>query len=94
MHISATFSRDIVSSEGTRDSFSKSLKDAKLQYKVRKMPVILDLHDATDVAQSVMHEFNARRKVFTSVMMIIKRYSRNVDDSRNKWIWLSSFSLE
>lgn len=44
------------------------------------MPVILDLHDATDAAQAVMHEFNARRKVFESVMMIIKRYSRNVDE--------------
>ncbi|XP_018306105.1 DC-STAMP domain-containing protein 1 [Mycetomoellerius zeteki] len=56
-----------------RDAFSKSLKDAKLQYKVKEMPVILDLHDATDAAQAVMHEFNARRKVFESVMMIIKR---------------------
>ncbi|XP_012231524.1 protein sneaky [Linepithema humile] len=56
-----------------RDTFSKSLKEAKLQYKVKKMPVILDLHDATDAAQAVMHEFNARKKIFESVMMIIKR---------------------
>ncbi|KYM76230.1 DC-STAMP domain-containing protein 1 [Atta colombica] len=56
-----------------RDTFSKSLKDAKLQYKVKKMPVILDLHDATDAAKAVMHQFNARRKVFESVMIIVKR---------------------
>ncbi|KAL6265156.1 hypothetical protein P5V15_005242 [Pogonomyrmex californicus] len=56
-----------------RDTFGKSFKDAKLQYKIKKMPVVLDLHDATDAAQAVMHEFNARRKVFESVMMIIKR---------------------
>lgn len=41
---------------------------------MKKMPVILDLHDATDAAQAVMHEFNARKKVFESVMIIIKRY--------------------
>ncbi|XP_029676466.1 protein sneaky-like isoform X2 [Formica exsecta] len=56
-----------------RDTFSKSLKEAKLQYKMKKMPVILDLHDATDAAQAVMHEFNSRRKILESVMMIIKR---------------------
>lgn len=37
------------------------------------MPVILDLHDATDAAKAVMHEFNSRRKILESVMMIIKR---------------------
>lgn len=48
------------------------------------MPVVLDLHDATDAAHAVMHEFSARRKVFESVMIIIKRYDRNVDDSKDK----------
>ncbi|XP_011163830.1 protein sneaky [Solenopsis invicta] len=62
-----------VSLKRAKDAFSKSLKNAKLQYKVKKMPVILDLHDATDAAHAVMHEFNARRKVFESVMIIIKR---------------------
>ncbi|EZA47771.1 DC-STAMP domain-containing protein [Ooceraea biroi] len=56
-----------------RDTFSKSLKDAKLQYRVKKMPVILDLHDATDAAQAIMQEFNTRKKIFESVMIIIKR---------------------
>lgn len=37
------------------------------------MPVILDLRDATDVAKDVMHTFIARKKIFESVMMIIKR---------------------
>lgn len=72
--------------EGARDSFSKSLKDAKLQYKVKKMPVILDLHDATDAAKAVMHEFNARRKVFESVMMIIKRYIAGIQMIPRTWI--------
>ncbi|KAL0123388.1 hypothetical protein PUN28_005730 [Cardiocondyla obscurior] len=56
-----------------RDTFGKSLKDAKLQYKVKKMPVILDFHDATDIVKAVTYEFNARKKVFESVMTIIKR---------------------
>jgi len=62
--------------EGARDTFSKSLKKAKLQYKIKKMPVILDLHDATDASQAIMHEFNSRRKILKSVMMIIKRYGK------------------
>jgi len=53
------------------------------------MPVILDLHDATDAAQAVMHEFDARRKAFESVMIIIKRYSRNMNDLKN--LDMSSF---
>lgn len=48
------------------------------------MPVILDLHDVTDAAQSVMHDFISRRKIFESMMTIIKRYSRNVNDSKDK----------
>ncbi|XP_024880185.1 E3 ubiquitin-protein ligase DCST1-like [Temnothorax curvispinosus] len=71
--VDAGIGEGYVALKRARDAFSKSLKDAKLQYRVRKMPVILDLHDATDAAQAVMHEFNARRKVFESVMMIIKR---------------------
>jgi len=56
------------------------------------MPVILDLHDATDAAQAVMHEFDARRKAFESVMIIIKRYSRNMNDLKN--LDMSSFFLK
>lgn len=36
--------------------------------------MILDLHDATDAAQAVMHDFNVRKKAIESVMIIIKRY--------------------
>ncbi|XP_011864564.1 PREDICTED: DC-STAMP domain-containing protein 1-like [Vollenhovia emeryi] len=71
--VDAGIGEGYVALKRARDAFSKSLKDAKLQYRVRKMPVILDLHDATDAAQAVMHEFNSRRRVFESVMMIIKR---------------------
>lgn len=35
--------------------------------------MVLDLHDATDAAQAVMHEFNERRRVFESAMTIVKR---------------------
>ncbi|XP_014473402.1 PREDICTED: DC-STAMP domain-containing protein 1 [Dinoponera quadriceps] len=56
-----------------RDTFGTSLREAKLQYKIQKPSVKLDLYDATDAAQAVMHDFNARKKVLESVMTIIKR---------------------
>lgn len=63
--------------EGARDTFGKSLRDAKLQYKLKKAPVILGLHDATDAAKAVMHEFDARKRIFESVMTIVKRCDEN-----------------
>ncbi|XP_011153575.1 E3 ubiquitin-protein ligase DCST1 [Harpegnathos saltator] len=62
-----------VALKSARDTFGKSLKEAKLQYKIEKPPVILDLHDATDVALAVMHDFNVRRNVLESIMTVIKR---------------------
>ncbi|XP_068987148.1 protein sneaky [Bombus flavifrons] len=59
--------------KGARDEFSRSLKDAKLQYKVRKPPVILDLQDSAYAARAVIHEFTVRRRLFQSVMTIVKR---------------------
>ncbi|PBC33003.1 DC-STAMP domain-containing protein [Apis cerana cerana] len=59
--------------KGARDEFSRSLKDAKLQYKVKVPPVILDLQDTEDAAKAVVHEFSVRRKLFKSVMTLIKR---------------------
>lgn len=53
-----------------------------MQYKVVKPPVILDLYDATDAAEAVMHDFNARKKVLESIMTIIKRCGMTID-SRN-----------
>lgn len=64
--------------EGARDTFSKSLKQAKLQYRIKEMPVVLDLHDATDAAKAVMYEFNSRKQILESVMMIIKRYGKTM----------------
>ena len=49
------------------------MKDAKLQYKVKKPSVILDLQDSTYAAKAVIHEFAVRRRLFESVMTIVKR---------------------
>ncbi|XP_029042861.1 protein sneaky [Osmia bicornis bicornis] len=59
--------------KSTRDELSRSLKDAKLQYKIKKPAVILDLQDSAYAAKAVMHEFAVRRRLFESVMTIIKR---------------------
>ncbi|KAG7203236.1 hypothetical protein KM043_010337 [Ampulex compressa] len=59
--------------KSARDKLSKSLKDARLQFKVEKPPVVLDMQDATDAAKAVMHEFSVRRRIFESIMLIVKR---------------------
>ncbi|KAK2574982.1 hypothetical protein KPH14_008745 [Odynerus spinipes] len=62
-----------VALKNVRDKFSESLKDAKLQYKIKIAPPILDIHDATSVAAAVMHDFEVRKKFFESVITFIKR---------------------
>ncbi|XP_076749463.1 protein sneaky [Xylocopa sonorina] len=62
-----------VALKSARDEFSRSLKDAKLQYKVRKPTVILDLQDSANAARAVAHEFTVRKRLFESVMTIVKR---------------------
>ncbi|KAK9310033.1 hypothetical protein QLX08_000508 [Tetragonisca angustula] len=62
-----------VALKSARDEFSRSMKDAKLQYKVKKPSVILDLQDSTYAAKAVIHEFAVRRRLFESVMTIVKR---------------------
>ncbi|CAK9814408.1 Protein sneaky [Anthophora quadrimaculata] len=62
-----------VALKSARDEFSRSLKDAKLQYKVKKPAIILDLQDSAYAAKAVIHQFKARQKLFESVMTIIKR---------------------
>ncbi|XP_012260976.2 protein sneaky-like [Athalia rosae] len=62
-----------VALKGSRDKLSASLKDAKLQYKVKKNPILLDVRGASDTAKAVMHDFDARRKLFDSAMTIIRR---------------------
>ncbi|OAD55040.1 DC-STAMP domain-containing protein 1 [Eufriesea mexicana] len=59
--------------KSAREEFSRSLKDAKLQYKVKKPPVILDLQDSAHATKAVMHEFVVRKRLFESVMTMIKR---------------------
>ncbi|XP_017877691.1 E3 ubiquitin-protein ligase DCST1 [Ceratina calcarata] len=62
-----------VALKGARDEFSRSLKDAKLQYKVKKPAVILDLQDSANAAKAVIHEFVVRKRLFESVMTFVKR---------------------
>ncbi|XP_003700230.1 protein sneaky [Megachile rotundata] len=59
--------------KSTRDELSRSLKDAKLQYKIKKPAVILDLQDSAEAAKAVMHQFAVRRKLFETVMITVKR---------------------
>ncbi|XP_053970629.1 protein sneaky-like isoform X1 [Hylaeus volcanicus] len=59
--------------KSTRDEFSRSLKDAKLQYKLKRPPVIMDLKDSVYAAKAVTSEFNVRKQFFESVMVIIRR---------------------
>ncbi|XP_066589961.1 protein sneaky [Prorops nasuta] len=59
--------------KATRSKLSESFKDAKLQYKVKLSPIIIDVHTASDTAKAVMHEFNARRRLFETVMTFVKR---------------------
>ncbi|XP_011307932.1 DC-STAMP domain-containing protein 1-like [Fopius arisanus] len=57
----------------TRDSLSSGFKDARLQYKLKNAPLILDLRDAGDTAKAVLHDFNIRRHFFDTVMTLLKR---------------------
>ncbi|KZC06683.1 PREDICTED: DC-STAMP domain-containing protein 1-like [Dufourea novaeangliae] len=59
--------------KSARNEFSRSLKDAKIQYKIKKPPVILDLQDSAYAAKAVVHEFTTRAKLFESVMVALKR---------------------
>ncbi|XP_054001811.1 protein sneaky isoform X2 [Hylaeus anthracinus] len=59
--------------KSTRDEFSRSLKNAKLQYKLKRPPVIMDLKDSVYAAKAVMSEFDVRKRFFESVMVIIRR---------------------
>ncbi|XP_076289582.1 protein sneaky [Lasioglossum baleicum] len=59
--------------KSARDEFSRSLKDAKLQYKIKKPAVILDLQDSVYAAKAVVHQFTTRARLFESVMTIIRR---------------------
>lgn len=49
------------------------MKDAKLQYKVKAQRVLVDIRGAGDTAKAVMHDFDARRRVFDTVMTIVRR---------------------
>ncbi|XP_043674123.1 protein sneaky-like [Vespula pensylvanica] len=62
-----------VALKNTRNKFSESLKDAKLQYKLKIAPPILDIHDAATAAKAIMYDFNVRRRYFESVMIFAKR---------------------
>ncbi|XP_043254934.1 protein sneaky-like [Colletes gigas] len=59
--------------KSTRDEFSRSLKDARLQYKLKRPPVIMDLKDSAYAAKMVIREFTVRRQIFESVMVVVKR---------------------
>ncbi|XP_031831854.1 protein sneaky isoform X2 [Nomia melanderi] len=59
--------------KNARNEFSRSLKDAKLQYKIKKPSVILDLQDSAYAAKAVVHQFTTRARLFESVMVAIKR---------------------
>ncbi|XP_078050611.1 protein sneaky isoform X1 [Augochlora pura] len=59
--------------KNARNEFARSLKDAKLQYKIKKPPVILDLQDSVYAAKAVAHQFATRAKLFESVMVMVKR---------------------
>ncbi|XP_076235359.1 protein sneaky [Calliopsis andreniformis] len=59
--------------KSARDELTSSLKNAKLQYKIKKPPVILDVQDAADAAKAVMYQFSARRRLFESIMVTLKR---------------------
>ncbi|XP_043271509.1 protein sneaky-like [Venturia canescens] len=57
----------------SRETLSKSLKDAKLQYKVKLAPSILDVYGPSDTAKAVLHDFNIRKEFFDTVMTLLKR---------------------
>ncbi|KAK0164432.1 hypothetical protein PV328_003063 [Microctonus aethiopoides] len=59
--------------KGARDKLSGRLDDARIQYKLNIAPSILDLHDASDTAKTVLHKFNERRNFFDSSMRLLKR---------------------
>ncbi|XP_043494765.1 protein sneaky-like [Polistes fuscatus] len=62
-----------VALKNTRKKFGKSIKDAKIQYKLNIAPPKLDIHDTTSAAKAMIHDFDARRKLFESVMTFAKR---------------------
>ncbi|KAI4492143.1 hypothetical protein M0802_010040 [Mischocyttarus mexicanus] len=62
-----------VALKNTRKKFGKSIKDAKLQYKLNIVPPVLDIRDATTATKAMMHDFDVRRKLFESVMTFAKR---------------------
>lgn len=49
------------------------MKDAKLQYKLKTNPLVLDVRAAGDTAKAVMHDFDARRRIFDTIMTIVRR---------------------
>ncbi|XP_015586402.1 E3 ubiquitin-protein ligase DCST1 [Cephus cinctus] len=59
--------------KNSKNKLSASLKDAKLQFKVKIPPSIVDVREAGDTAKAVLHDFNVRKQLFDTVMTIIKR---------------------
>ncbi|XP_015123497.1 protein sneaky [Diachasma alloeum] len=71
--IDAGIGEGYASLKNARDSLSSGFKDARLQYKLKNAPLILDVRDAGDTAKAVFHDFNIRRHFFDSLMTFLKR---------------------
>ncbi|XP_063976934.1 protein sneaky isoform X2 [Diachasmimorpha longicaudata] len=71
--IDAGIGEGYASLKHARDALSSGFKDARLQYKLKNAPLILDVRDAGDTAKAVFHDFNIRRHFFDSLMTLLKR---------------------
>lgn len=49
------------------------LLNSRMQYELKVIPITLDLNGPSDTAKAVMNEFNIRRQLFNSMMMLLKR---------------------
>ncbi|XP_034941255.1 protein sneaky [Chelonus insularis] len=56
-----------------KGKLESGLKQAKMQYKIKTAPIMIDVRGARDTAKSIIHEFEIRRSIFDTLMVFIKR---------------------
>nr|CAD7397462.1 unnamed protein product [Timema poppensis] len=59
--------------KSSRKKISEEMKAAKIQYKVIKLPPVLNIREASDTAQEMMRDFQEKKRLLDTALMFVKR---------------------
>nr|CAD7393592.1 unnamed protein product [Timema cristinae] len=59
--------------KSSRKKMSEEMKAAKIQYKMIKLPPVLNIREASDTAQEMMRDFQEKKRVLDTVLTFVKR---------------------